>query len=193
MEFEEMKKIWDTQNNEPMYAINEEALKKGIRRKRNKASWASNFTEFSLVAIALITGVPLIIKHINDQNFYSMIPAIMLLLTAVYVLVSRAERKKRENQYDQSIIGDIDQAISNVDFEVRRAKTFIWWYITPIAIAVFFKMAVNDDPIWKWFVIPVAFVFSYIVVQFGLHKAQLPRKRYLERLRKKLAEEFEVE
>lgn len=28
MEFEDMKKIWDSQNNEPLYAINETALYK---------------------------------------------------------------------------------------------------------------------------------------------------------------------
>ena len=41
MEFEELKKIWDTQNNQPMYAINEEALHNRIltkKRKTNKIS-----------------------------------------------------------------------------------------------------------------------------------------------------------
>ena len=38
MEFEDLQKIWDTQNNKPMYVINEEALHRRILSKKNKAS-----------------------------------------------------------------------------------------------------------------------------------------------------------
>src|SRR4051812_47574418 len=37
MEFDEMKKIWDSQNNEPLYAINEKALYNRILSKKKQA------------------------------------------------------------------------------------------------------------------------------------------------------------
>ena len=36
MEFDELKKIWDSQNNEVLYAINEKALHDRIRTKKGR-------------------------------------------------------------------------------------------------------------------------------------------------------------
>ena len=45
MEFEEMKKIWDSQNNRPMYAIDENSLHNIVKRKINAASRKVNQTK----------------------------------------------------------------------------------------------------------------------------------------------------
>lgn len=189
MEFDELKKIWDTQNNKPMYVINEEALHRRIRSKKHKASYASNITEWGLVLIAVVTSFYLFMKHAGSGDFFAILPGVALLLTAVYVILSRFRRKQYERQFDQSMLGDLDHAISNVDFEVRRSKTFIWWYIIPIAIPVFLNMYLKEVSLWKWALIIGCFILSYVVVQFGLNRAQLPRKRSLQALRKKLTED----
>ena len=189
MEFDELQKIWDTQNNKPMYVINEEALHRRIRSKKHKASFSSNLTEWGLVLIAVVTSIYLFMKHAGSGDFFAILPGVALLLTAVYVVLSRFRRKRYERQFDQTMLGDLDHAISNVDFEVRRSRTFIWWYIIPIAIPVFLNMYLKDVSLWKWALIIGCFVLSYLVVQFGLNRAQLPRKRSLQALRKKLTEE----
>ena len=185
-----MKKIWDTQNNQPLYAINEAALHRGIRNKRNRARWSSNFTEVSLIFIAIVTGTYSLIKTFGGDNIYAYPPAIMLLLTGVYVFIGRFRRKKIEKQYDQSLLGDLDQAIANVNFEIKRARTFVWWYILPIALAVILNMVMNSASVWKWLLISGAFLISYFVVQFGLKRMQIPYRRRLEGLREKLTKEF---
>ena len=189
MEFDELQKIWDTQNNKPMYVINEEALHRRIRSKKHKASYASNITELGLVLIAVVTSCYLFLKHAGSGDFFAILPGVALLLTAVYVILSRFRRKQYERQFDQSMLGDLDHAISNVEFEVRRSKTFIWWYIIPIAIPVFLNMYLKEVSLWKWALIIGCFILSYVVVQFGLNRAQLPRKRSLQALRKKLTED----
>ncbi|MEL7005828.1 MAG: hypothetical protein AAFN93_24330, partial [Bacteroidota bacterium] len=153
MEFEEMRKIWDTQNNRPLYAINEEALHRSIKSKKNKASRVSNINEIALVAIAVITAIPLLIKNISTDNLYAFPPVIVLLLTGVYVLVGRVKRKKMEKTFDQNIIGDLDQAIANMNFEISRAKTFIWWYILPLLVPSFLNMYMNNAGILKWLLV----------------------------------------
>ncbi len=189
MEFEDLQKIWDTQNNKPMYVINEEALHRRILSKKNKASWSSNVTEVGLVIVAMVTSTYIFFKRFGDGDLFAVLPGVALLLTAVYVIVSRFRRKKIEKQFDQTMLGDLDHAISNVDFEVKRAKTFIWWYIIPIAIPVFLNMYLKEASLWKWALIIGCFILSYVVVQFGLNKAQLPRKDALQALRKKLMDE----
>lgn len=189
MEFEDIKKIWDSQNNQPMYAINEEALHRRIRSHRSHSQWASNITEITLIAVAIVTSGFLVIKNLGGDNFFAYPPAIILLLTGVYVYIGRVRRQRAQRQFDRTMLGDLDQAIANVSFEIRRAKTFIWWYILPLAIPLAVNMYMNQAALWKWVFVIAGLILSYFVVQFGLNRHQVPRKRSLESLREKLTDE----
>ena len=189
MEFEEMRKIWDTQNNEPIYVLNEQALHKHILSKKNRMNWLANVNEIGMILIAVATSTFLFFKTFGTDNIYAYFPGIALLLTGVYVTVLRIRRKNKINQYDQSILGTIDHAISNASYMVNFAKTFLWWYILPIAIPVFLNMIMKEVPIWIWIFIPTSFVVSFLLVRWELKRCHEPRKRALEALREKLTEE----
>ena len=181
MEFEEMKKIWDQQNEEPMYAINEEALHNRIRTKNRSAGRRSNINDIGLIFIAIATAAILLL--IGKDSFYDYVSAVALLLIAVYVFMGRVRRKKLESQFDRTILGDLDQAIANVSYEVTRTKTFFWWFLLPVAIPTLLNMAQAGAPTWKWFLVPVAFVVSFLLVRWELRRRHLPQKHYLESLR----------
>lgn len=189
MEFEDLQKIWDKQNNEPMYAINQDALHKRIKSNKKKASFASNLNEIGLVLIAVVTSTFLFVRNFESTSIFTFLPGIVLLLTAVYVLYRRSTRKKQEQQFDRSMLGDLDHAIANVEFEIKRARTFIWWYLVPIAIPVFLNLYMKEASVTKWLIIIGMFILSYVVVQLGLYFAQLPKKRSLQSLRDKLNED----
>ena len=189
MEFEEMKKIWDAQNKEPLYAINEEALHRRIRAKRRQASRLSNINDIGLIAVALATAVLVLV--IGKASFYDYLSAIALVLISVYVLMGRIRRKKQENQFDRTMLGDLDHAIANISYETTRAKTFVWWYILPVAIPTLLNMMQAGVPAWKWLFVLFAFVLSYSVVQWSLKLKHLPRKGALEALREKLTKELQ--
>lgn len=191
MEFEEMRKVWDSQNNEPLYVINESALHRSILSKKKKAGRVSDLNEIGLILIAIVTSVILLVKNADLDNIYAYPPMIVLLLTGVYVLIGRKKRKKAEGRFDQTIIGDLDQALSNVKFEITRAKTFIWWYILPISIPAMLNMYMNDASFLKWIVVIGAFILSYFVVRIGLTYSQVPHRNRLLKLREKLLSEIE--
>lgn len=187
MEFEEMRKIWDTQNDEPIYMLNETALHNRIRSKRNRVNWLASINEIGLIIIAVITSTYLFFKTYGTNNIYAYLPAIALLLTGVYVTVLRLKRKNRISQYDQSLLGTIDHAISNANYLVNFAKTFVWWYILPIAVPSMINMIMKDNiPLWTWFLIPTSFIVSYLLVNWELNRCHLPRKKALEELKEKL-------
>lgn len=191
MEFEELKKIWDTQNNKPMFVINEEVLHRTIRKNKKKASWISDINEIGLMLIAVSTSAFLVFKNIDNENIYAYPPAIFLLITGLYVLIGRIRRKNNEKRFDRSVIGDLDHAISNTDFEINRAKTFIWWYILPVAFPVILNMVMNNASIGKWIFVICGFLLSYLVVRWSLIKSQMPKRKKLLALKKKLLEEVE--
>ena len=65
MEFEEMRKIWDSQNNAPIYAIDESTLYKRIKSKGNRASRIANTNEIGLTIIFVTVSILL---HIIDRG-----------------------------------------------------------------------------------------------------------------------------
>ncbi|MGB3466360.1 MAG: hypothetical protein WBA74_13865, partial [Cyclobacteriaceae bacterium] len=108
MEIEELKKIWDSQNDKPMYIINEEALHRSIKRSKKKASIISDLNEYGLILIALLTVGFVLLKNGTDATIYTYLPAIVLLLSCFYILAGRLRRKKNEKQYGRSVLGDLD-------------------------------------------------------------------------------------
>lgn len=186
MEFKDMQKIWDTQNDVPLYAIDEAALYKRILAKSKRASRVANMNEIGLTLIMLSLSVLLII--IDRSSMYAYVSALMMFLIAVYVWVGRIRRKQREQTFDRSMLGELDMAIANVDNEVNRARTFVWWMILPAGLPVLLNMIQAGVVFWKWLIIPASYALAYALVQWELRRCHLPRKQELEILREKLEE-----
>ncbi len=193
MELDELQKIWDTQNKEPIFTINMDGMHRVIKKKRNRTKFASNLNEWGLIMIAIVTASILFYRNADNWNFYSLLPGIVLLLTGVYVFIGRFKRKKMEKQFDQTILGDLDQAISNASFEIRRAKTFLWWYILPIASSSLLNMYTKGSSPAKWILVSLTFVLAHVVVNWSLNKAQVPGRKRLIKLREKITEEIQSE
>ena len=181
MEFEDLKRIWDSQNKEPMYAINEATLHRRIKSKSRRASRITNMNDVGLVLVAVITAA--ILFFIGEQSVYDYISIVALLLIGVYVWMGRIRRKKHQNQFDRSMLGDLDFAISNIEYEVRRARTFLWWFILPVAIPSLINMIQAGAPNWKWSFVIGAFFLSLFLVRWELRNKHIPRKRELEKLK----------
>lgn len=187
MEFDEMKKIWDQQNNELLYAINEDAMHKQIQQKRKRAARVNNFNDFGLITICMITIAVLFFT--GDFELYDKIATAVMTCISMFILVNRVRRKKKESQYARSILGDLDHAISSVNFEIKRNKTFIWWFLAPALIPAGYIFLKPDTPWFVWIIMPAAFILAYVVTRLELKKYHLPRKKRLEALRAKLVEE----
>ena len=189
MEFEDLKKIWDTQNNEPMYAINETALHKRIHHLSRRTGWLAHVNEIGIIIIALFTSAFLLFDALNaNESPYAYVGPVAFVLIGLFVYLSRHNRKKNENSFDQSMLGELNSAIRNATYLVRFARTFVWWFLLPAAAFCFPNMWINNDPWYKWLLVLASFWLSYLVVSWDLNRVHLPRKRQLEALQAKLTE-----
>lgn len=184
MEFDELKKIWDNQNNQIMYAIDEAALHRRIKAKRDHARLVTNVNEIGLLVVAVGTGIILLI--IGKGTFFTYLSVGAIWLVGLYVLRGRIQRQKRSKHFDQSMLGDLEETISNIDNEIKRARTFVWWFLIPALLPALLNIAQADGPWWKWLIIPVTVLLSVPLVQWEMRKKHIPRKRHLEDLREKL-------
>lgn len=192
MEFEEMKKVWDTQNQKPMYVIDEDALQGRIQSKKQYASHFANITEILLIIVnissgAFVLGVELSSSYRND---YMYLLSFIMFVTAGFVLVWRLRRRKNEKRFDETMLGNLDHAIQNAGFQVRLSR-IMRWYLLPIGLLVLLGLFQGEKQLW----IIILFGIFIALTIWGSkweHQMYVARKKQLEKLRDTLTSETTV-
>jgi len=186
MEFDELQKIWDSQNNQPLYAINEKALHNRIQSKRKQAYHITNFSELLLIVVNLgagsfVLGVGLYRQH---GNIFMYVLAAWMFASALYALVSRIRRIKGDHRFGRSMHGDLDHAIFMATYQVRLSRV-MRWNILPIGGLSLLSLWENGKSFWIIGAILIFFALAYFAGgwEHGIYKA---KKRELEILKKKL-------
>lgn len=188
MEFEGMKKIWDAQNEKPLYVINEEALHRSIMAKKKRAICMNNSNDFGLTAIFIVT---IIIILTRTPNICDYLIVATLLLIICYIWVGRIRRKKKNHTFGRTLLGDLNYALSSITYEAKRSKSMVWWFVLPLMILTFLNMSQEINSLWKWMGIGFAFVLSALLSRWGYNRRKAERQK-LETLRDKLNEATEV-
>jgi hypothetical protein len=189
MEFDEMKRMWDAQNNEPLYTINEEALHRRILSKKKQGYHITNTSELLLIVVNSCAGCFIIGLNLfrQKEGILMYILSAWLLSTAAYMLLSRIRRIKSNNQFDRSLRGDLDQAISVATYQVRLSQLGRW-NILPIGILSL--LAVWNGAKSTWWVVGLGIFFILTIFGAGWeHRIYKARKRELEVLQSKLKRE----
>ena len=90
--------------------------------RKIRPPWSSNVTEVGLVIIAIVTSTYIFIKRFGDGDLLAVLPGVALLLTAVYVIVSRFRRKNIEKQFDQTMLGDFGPCYLQCGFRSQKSQ-----------------------------------------------------------------------
>ncbi|MEO6406935.1 MAG: hypothetical protein ABIY51_15275 [Ferruginibacter sp.] len=186
MEFEEMKKIWNNQENEFYFGINEAALHKRIQVKRKTGLHISNTTELMLIIVNFCTGIFMLSIHSTkpSANTFVYLLSGWMFVIALFVLISRLRRLKRELRFDRSMLGDLEHALAVASYQVRLSQ-LMQWSVVPAGILIIALMWNAGKSPW----ITVAVLVFLIVTTFAgrwEHNIYKNRKRQLEILQKKL-------
>ncbi|MFK7952716.1 MAG: hypothetical protein AB8B73_07690 [Ekhidna sp.] len=189
MEFDQMQKIWNEEKKENLFVIDESALHKNVTRKKNAAGRRINKVEIGLILINSICSIILFISALNDTHSWNFIGSGLMLITVLYILYSRSKRKKGENTFDRSMLGELNHAISNTDSIIQFSRLMIIGYLVPFSIFIIGKLIWSDASIERWLTMGGMYLLAFILIQWERKKMHIPRKRNLEILRKKLIED----
>ena len=189
MEFDEMKGIWDSQDNEPLYTVNEKALYSHILSKKNQAHHITNISELLWIIVNSCAGCFILGLNLFNQSdsIFMYLLSAWMPVTAFYVLMSRVRRIKGDRRFDRSIRGDLDHAVWLATYQVRLSRLGRW-NILPIGILS--VVGVLDSGKSPWWI--AGFVIFFVLTTYaagwehGIYKA---RKRELDVLRNKLEQE----
>ena len=187
MDFEELKVIWNNQNNEKMYVVNEDALHGYIKLKGRSINHTVNFFELILIGVNLFVGIWLTIESLDNAPWSEqLILAVFYLAFAVYGLVRRLIRRNEEKPFDQTILGELDKALWRIDYLMRQSWTIFVWYLLPLAL-ILGVMSFFDPRLWQTFrMMLVVVVATYFGYRWEVRRIHQPKKHNLETLREKL-------
>ena len=189
MEFEELKKIWDSQNNEPLYGFNEKALHNRILSKKRQAYHITNASELLGIIVNIGAGTFILgvtsFKQSGNISMYLL--SVWMLMSGLYFLVSRIRRIRGDYRFDRSMRGDLNHAISVAAYQVRLSQ-LMRWNIVPIGILTLMGVWGGGKSLWLAVGILIFFVVANYAAgwEHGIYKA---RKRELEILQNKLENE----
>jgi len=217
MDFEEMRVIWNAQNDEPLFAIDQAALHASVRRKSRAFVRRVFWRDIREISIGLLAGTGFLVfggmlafghedrwrrlfgadVEVSRWDAATLLVASGLwLFFATYQLVSRRRQEQRERRFDPSLRGDLDRTISQTDYRIRMATSVVWWGLLPVWLAtvlfvyVLFNL-VSTPPavlILAAIVVPVGFALDVLFKRRPMRTELLPLKEEFESLRRRLTE-----
>jgi hypothetical protein len=188
MEFEELQQIWDTQNNQPMYTINEKALHKRVLEKKSQAFHITRFSELLLISVhTVVTGVISWNNLTGKRSVFMFILAGWMFAGVIYVLIHRFQRIRGQKQFDRTMLGDLQHALSMANSQVRLAR-IMRWSLLPMAMLILLGFWENGISAWLIVVAAVFFILVFYASgwEYNIYKR---KKRELEVLLGKLQQE----
>jgi hypothetical protein len=185
MEFEELQKIWDTQNNQPLYIINEKALHNRIVTKKHQAVHIASFSEWLLMIVNIAAGTFIFGTNLVQHSWFFMyLLAAWMFGSAIYVMISRLRRLKDQHRYDRSMLGDLQHALAAARYQVRLAHIMRWNGV-PVAGLILLAFWESGKPIWLALVVCLFFILTIYASGWELNIYK-NKKKELEALENKL-------
>jgi DNA-binding LytR/AlgR family response regulator len=185
MEFDELQKIWDTQNNQPLYAINEKALYNRIASKKKQVIHIARFTEWLLIIVNIAAGSFILgLNYIKHGRFFIYFLSAWMFTSALFVLVSRIRRIISQPRFNRSMLGDLQHAIAAASHQVRLSR-IMRWNILPIGLLTLLSIWESGKPVWMVLVISLFFILVFYASGWE-HNIYKAKKQELEGLQNKL-------
>jgi hypothetical protein len=186
MNIEDMQKIWNEQDQKVYYAIDEATLFEQINQRTNRLRHAVSRDEIGLMLISAIAVIIMVFTKVNTM--FNIITIVMFVAIAVFIYLARRRRLKQEETYGLSVQDNINHAMDLAKYRIKSAKSFVWWYMLPLAIPTLGNMLTgNRKEWWQWVLIIGAFVVSYALIRWELLKRYTPGLRKLEKIQSQIA------
>jgi len=213
MELDELKLILDSQNQEPLYAMNEAALQRLVRRRTEEISRALSRCYLAEITIGVSCGGLMLVCAAAlafggpawavawIKVTWTFWDTLALLLASglwfhysAYMFLARQRQLQHNGVFEQTLRGDLDRALAQNEFQSMMAKKIVWWGLIPLWVAGALWVAtiihLVEAPAWTYVYMGATIVGSLVAVVAGKQRAITcryePRRRELESVRTQL-------
>jgi len=193
MEFDEMKLIWDSQNNEPLFAIDQEALHRRIRDKEKSVAKTLDFVDVVMIVLNLVVGILLITDTWleSGEPYEYVLPAVYLVFFG-YAIYRRLTRRQTVAAFEETILGRLEKGIWQADYLIHQTSSMFFWYLLPTMVVVNVVLFLNGAFWMALGLTAVTLPLAYFGGRWEVRKFYLPKKRELESIREILIQTEDV-
>jgi hypothetical protein len=217
VEFTEIKTIWDSQNQEPLYAFNEAALHAIVQRKNREMNRCLARCFAAEISVGLFSAILMLVYAgvlaFGDQSWLIkpwgnritpstwhyvglFVASALWLYYAAYMYRARKRQQRQVEVFDSSLRGDLDRALSQNEFQIAMTRDNAWRGLAPMWVAATLWMVVlfhlKGAVFWGYLLMVAISIVSLALVVWRKHRSikqrLVPRQRELESLRAKLAD-----
>ena len=202
MKIEDLRVIWDQQNEQPLYVLDQDALNASIRKRTTGIDQSVGIFEYVMMGVlffvaAMAAGKRLLTsKELDWLDWTTVVLTIMVAVVAI-VSLARARRRRltQEVDFESSIVGDVDKAISQLDYLFARFKTFHHWFALPMALILVLRLTKTEfrfsdlagtTTIQVIAMYALSMLICYSSIWFEKKCLSLPEKKSLLAIREKL-------
>ena len=189
MNFDEMKVLWDSQKEEPLYAINRDTLHRSIRSEGRSIHRVLNIFEIMSMLILLVMGFAVGLEPtLEGHDVHQFIDAAIYIGTGLYLAAELLRRKKEQQAYPNTLVGDLDRAIFHMKVQIKRYQMFPWIVLGPMTLIMMLKLPFYYDskPLWLWPMSLLCLLVTCHVLKKDLKDNLIPKRDSLINLKSKL-------
>lgn len=187
MDFDDMKVIWDTQQAHPLYAIDEAALHRRIRRKARRFSRFLGFFETFMTAVALgLVAYYLWAPLVHQTDFDRLVSAVLMGGAALYFVRESRRRRRQATAFEATLLGDLERALWEVEHHIARSRRLRWTLLVPFTLAPLIDFVFplgNPVPVWFAVAFVALMALSAWGIEYEIRCWYEPRRRHLAALR----------
>jgi hypothetical protein len=188
MEFEEMKKVWDTQKEEHVFRMDQAAIHRRVMAKQIQGLHITNTSEWLLILTNSIAAAFVLFTTLSNEtiNVSMIIMSCFMLVAAAYIAYGRYQRLNGYTQFNRTLKDDLQFALDVARYQVRLSA-FGRWNIVPFGVLSLIGLYEADKPLW---ISAILIVFLVVLNYAAGWEANFYKRRLveLEVLKNKLEE-----
>ncbi|TWU62171.1 hypothetical protein [Crateriforma conspicua] len=148
MNLDDLKVVWDSQDDKPMYVLDADAVNASIKGQTESVQTMTDVFDFVHIGVLLFVAIMSSIKrmvtsnHLDGLDIFTVVAMpVVAIIASVGLVRIRRKRQKQESAFPESILGDLNKAIFQIDYKRIRFQRFPYWFGCPLAIIMVLNLA----------------------------------------------------
>lgn len=172
-----------------MYFFDETTLHNKVTRKKNAAERRINGLELKVSIFNVLMAVFLLAMAVVRHHPWAFLYAALFTATSIFVQYFRQKRKKEEQAFDRSLLGELNHAIALVSALIKFNYFMAIGYLVPLLAIGIWRTIDRGDSLEEGLLMSGLFILGFIVMRWEQKACNIPRRKSLVALREKLMEE----
>jgi len=124
MELDEVRAIWNSQEEQKPYQVDEEALHQRVLARKSRALCITNISELLIIGVYIGTGIFVAFANVTSRKISLFMYAAVawMLLVALLTVISRIKRIRGNARFDRTVQGELQHGLALARYQVRLSR-----------------------------------------------------------------------